>query len=64
MRIGQGKDNARQFLVDNPEVAQEVKEKVLEHMPHARLTLDDEPEAEPADAVETSAEAESTDGEK
>lgn len=64
MRIGQGKDNARQFLVDNPEVAQEVKEKVLEHMPHARLTLDDEPEAELTDTVEASAEAESTDGEK
>ncbi len=29
-RIGQGRDNARQYLEDNPEVAQEVKEKIFE----------------------------------
>jgi len=28
-RIGQGRDNARNFLVENPKVAQEIKEKIL-----------------------------------
>ncbi len=30
MRIGQGRDNARQYLEDNPEIAQEVKEKIFQ----------------------------------
>ncbi len=31
-KIGQGKDNAREFLRENPEVAREVENKVREHM--------------------------------
>ena len=30
MCIGQGRDNARQYLEDNPEIAQEVKEKIFQ----------------------------------
>ncbi len=30
MRLGQGKENARQFLKENPEVAKEIEEKILE----------------------------------
>ena len=29
-RIGQGRDNARQYLEENPEIAQEVKVKIFE----------------------------------
>lgn len=29
-RLGQGRDNARQFLLDNPEIAQEITDKVYE----------------------------------
>ncbi|MFZ4652686.1 MAG: recombinase RecA, partial [Rubrivivax sp.] len=31
-KIGQGKDNAREFLRENPEVAQEIENKVRESM--------------------------------
>jgi recombination protein RecA len=31
-KIGQGKDNAREFLRENPEVAREIENKVREHM--------------------------------
>ncbi len=27
--LGQGKEKARQFLMDNPQIAEEIKEKVL-----------------------------------
>jgi recombination protein RecA len=30
-RLGQGKENAKQFLRDNPKVAEEIRQKVLEH---------------------------------
>ncbi len=30
MRLGQGKENARQFLKENPELAREIEEKILE----------------------------------
>ena len=30
-RIGQGRENAKQYLEDNPKVYQEIKEKVIEH---------------------------------
>jgi recombination protein RecA len=30
MRLGQGKENAKQFLTDNPEVMAEIEAKVLE----------------------------------
>ena len=29
-RIGQGRDNARRYLEDNPEVAEEVKQRIME----------------------------------
>lgn len=49
-RIGQGKDNARKFLDQNPEVAAEIEDKVraaakpelLEEEPEAAFELDDE----------------------
>ena len=28
MRIGQGRENARQYLIDNPDVAREIEEKI------------------------------------
>jgi recombination protein RecA len=31
-KIGQGKENSKQFLKDNPEIAQEIEEKILESM--------------------------------
>ncbi|MCK5109879.1 MAG: recombinase RecA [Arcobacteraceae bacterium] len=31
-KIGQGKENSKQFLIDNPEIAKEVEEKILEAM--------------------------------
>jgi recombination protein RecA len=30
IKLGQGRENARQYLKDNPELAQEIKDKVLE----------------------------------
>ncbi len=31
-KIGQGKENSKQFLIDNPEIAQEIEKKILEAM--------------------------------
>jgi len=31
-KIGQGKENSKQFLIDNPELAQEIEKKILEAM--------------------------------
>ena len=31
-QLGQGKENVRQFLVDNPELANEIEEKILAHL--------------------------------
>jgi recombination protein RecA len=45
-RIGQGKDNARQFLADNPEVARDIESKVRAQLLPARR------EAEKAEAAE------------
>ena len=33
-RIGQGRDNARQFLMDNPDLADELEEKIRAQMFH------------------------------
>jgi len=41
-RLGQGRNNAKQFLVDNPEMALEIETKV-----RAALAIDGEPPAEP-----------------
>lgn len=31
-KIGQGKENSKQFLIDNPEIAKEIEDKILESM--------------------------------
>ncbi|MFU8877273.1 MAG: DNA recombination/repair protein RecA, partial [Wenzhouxiangellaceae bacterium] len=46
-RIGQGKDNVRQFLKDNPEMADEIERKVREKLmpkPEAAVKEDEAPE--------------------
>jgi len=46
-RIGQGKDNVRQFLKDNPEMADEIERKVREKLmpkPEAAAKEDEAPE--------------------
>ncbi len=48
-RIGQGKDNARQFLVDNPEMASDIEAKIREQLLPARKAAP-EGEAEAAEA--------------
>ncbi len=48
-RIGQGKDNARQFLVDNPKTAKDIEGKVREQLLPARRD-DAKREAEAAEA--------------
>jgi recombination protein RecA len=54
-RIGQGKDNAREFLKENPEMAKEIEAKIREKLGVKNAgsliseTLDDE-EMESADA--------------
>ena len=39
-QLGQGKENVRQFLVDNPELANEIEQKIL-----IALGIAEEPEA-------------------
>ena len=29
--MAQGRDNARQYLIDNPEIAEEIEEKIRDH---------------------------------
>jgi len=48
-RIGQGKDNARQFLVDNPEMAADIEAKIREQLLPARKAAP-EGESEAAEA--------------
>ena len=48
-RIGQGKDNVRQFLKDNPEMADDIERQI-----RAKLLPKSQPEAEPAEAAEAS----------
>jgi recombination protein RecA len=44
MRLGQGRENARQFLCDNPDIAAEIAEKVLAiRRPAPQSDTDDEP---------------------
>lgn len=47
-RLGQGKDNAREFLIEHPELAREIENKVREHFGVATLP--------PVEAVSTPAE--------
>ena len=44
-KIGQGKENSKSFLKDNPELAQEIEQKILEAMGVSTM-LDGEPEEE------------------
>ena len=63
-RIGQGRENAKQFLRDNPDICKEVENRVREHygLPAmaiveaaatAEAATEPEPAAEPAEVVET-----------
>jgi recombination protein RecA len=49
-KIGQGRDNAREFLRENPELAREIENKVRESLGIPLLAADAgaEPEATPA----------------
>jgi recombination protein RecA len=51
-RIGQGKDNARQFLKDNPEIAAEIEKRIREKTVLAVSNKGTEDEAEEATAEE------------
>jgi recombination protein RecA len=46
-QLGQGKENARQFMRENPDVANEVEKRIKEKL-GVGATLDAEPEGEPA----------------
>ncbi|MCC5866179.1 MAG: recombinase RecA [Wenzhouxiangella sp.] len=48
-RIGQGKDNVRQFLKENPEMADDIERQI-----RAKLLPKSRPEAEPVEAAEAS----------
>lgn len=41
MRIGQGRDNTKQYLKDNPEVAAEIEEKIRQKLSEERTKSDD-----------------------
>jgi recombination protein RecA len=43
LQLGQGKEKARQFLKDNPQVANEIKEKILAALGYENLTPDPAP---------------------
>ena len=45
LRIGQGRDNARTYLEDNPEIAQEIKTKILEIVKPDKSEKQEEQEA-------------------
>ena len=49
LQLGQGKEKARQFLKDNPQVANEIKEKILAALGHENLTPDPAPAPAPDD---------------
>jgi recombination protein RecA len=44
-RIGQGKENARQYLIDNPEVAREIEQAIRAKLLPVAVVESDEPEA-------------------
>lgn len=48
-RIAQGRENARKFLVDNPEVAQEIEQAVRESLNLSTAPSEGEDEASPSD---------------
>ncbi len=49
-QLGQGKENVRQFLVDNPELANEIEEKILAHLGIGEGEPENAAEAEKAQA--------------
>ena len=49
-QLGQGKENVRQFLVDNPELANEIEEKILAHLGIGEGEPENAAEAEEAQA--------------
>ncbi|MFI9655116.1 recombinase RecA [Guyparkeria sp. GHLCS8-2] len=53
-RIGQGKDNARQFLAENPKMAEEIEVQVREIMMPKPVVAEPEPEANETPVDETS----------
>ncbi|MFP4252721.1 MAG: DNA recombination/repair protein RecA, partial [Guyparkeria sp.] len=53
-RIGQGKDNARQFLAENPEIADEIEAKVREIMMPKPAPIPEKSEADETPVDETS----------
>ena len=51
-RVGQGKDNARNFLKDNPEIAQQLEDSLREKLlAPKRKKKDEQPEAEAAEGA-------------
>ena len=51
-RIGQGKDNARQFLKDNPDIAAEIEKRIRDKAVIATQSAGAEDETEEATAEE------------
>jgi recombination protein RecA len=50
-RIGQGRENAKQFLIDHPEIYSAIEAKVLAHHNVRRLGIDAAPEGHPLAAA-------------
>ena len=55
-RIGQGRDNAKQYLADHPELADELEKKVREHLAELQSARSRKPAAPATKAVDISAE--------
>jgi recombination protein RecA len=53
-QLGQGKENARKFLIDNAEVAQEIEDKILQVLGLKKSAVEatDDPEAAPVDSID------------
>ncbi len=56
-RIGQGKDNVREFLKENVEMAEEIETKVRAALGYGELTVEDASEDEPAVEADITADA-------
>ena len=55
-RIGQGRDNAKQYIAEHPELAEELEKKVREHLAELQSTRTKRPAAPATKAVDISAE--------
>jgi len=53
-QLGQGKENARKFLIDKAEVAQEIEDKILQVLGLKKSAVEatDDPEAAPVDSID------------